>query len=254
MSVLVGQHGAVLTVTIDRPERHNVLDGETMGAIGRAFSAAEIDDGVRALVLTASGDTSFCAGLDLRAFAALGAPPRPTEGPGLEVLLTRGFPKPVVAAVNGRALGVGFELILACDLVVAADHATFALPEVRRGLVAAGGGISELPSRVPLGVALELGLTGATMDAARAHALGLVNRVVPARDVIAEADRFATAIAANAPLAVRFTKRHMRNASTAGPDHRELLRHELAQVLSSDDAREGSIAFAERRPPAWTGR
>lgn len=254
MSVLVEQHAAVVTVTLNRPDRHNSLDGHTMGALGRALTTAEFDDDIAVVVLTAAGRSSFCAGLDLLAFAEQRTPPRQVDGPGLDVLLTRTYPKPVVAAVNGRALGVGFELVLACDLVVAADHATFALPEVRRGLVAAGGGITRLPARLPLAVALEMGLTGAPIDAARARELGLVNRVTPGCNVTSEAQCLAAEIAGNAPLAVRFTKKHMRQARSPETGRDDPDRSELDAILSSEDAREGATAFVERRPPVWSGR
>ncbi|GAA3703087.1 enoyl-CoA hydratase-related protein [Gordonia hankookensis] len=251
MSVLVHQQGAVRTVTVNRPEQHNALDAETMAELGQAFADAEADACVAAVVLTGAGERSFCAGLDLMSFATRGLA---ADGPGLDVLLTRTYPKPIVAAVNGRALGVGFELVLACDLAVAADHATFALPEVTRGLVAAGAGISELPRRIPLAIALELGLTGAPIDAARAYGLGLVNRVAPGHDTFDAAHRLAETIAANAPLAVQFTKRHMYAAADHDADHRNRMREGLPEILASDDAREGARAFAERRPPSWTGR
>ncbi|MEE3849599.1 enoyl-CoA hydratase-related protein [Gordonia sp. LSe1-13] len=254
MSVLVDQHSAVLTVTLNRPDRHNTLDGAAMGALGRVFTEAEFDDGVAAIVLTAAGEKSFCAGMDLRAFAERGTTPRQQDGPGLDVLLSRDYPKPVVAAVNGRALGVGFELVLASDLVVAADHATFALPEVRRGLVAAGGGITRLPTRIPMAIALEMGLTGASIDAARAFELGLVNRITPGPAAISEAERLAAAVAANAPLAVRFTKKYMRRSGAADTLHSDIDRTELENLLTSEDAHEGATAFAERRPPVWSGR
>src|SRR3954447_3402810 len=177
MSVEVDRRGAVTIVTINRPERRNALDPATMSGIGRALSDAETDDTVRAVVLTGAGEKAFCAGMDLKAFAEGGITPETLPKPGLDVLVERVYPKPVIAAVNGPALAGGFEIVLACDLVVAAEHATFGIPEVKRGLVAAGGA-TRLPRRIPLALALELGLTGEPVDAARAMALGLVNRVV----------------------------------------------------------------------------
>jgi enoyl-CoA hydratase len=250
-TVEVERLGAVTVVTINRPERRNALDPAAMSGLGRALAAAELDDAVRCVVLTGAGEKAFCAGMDLRAFAEGGISPDDLPKPGLEVLIERVYPKPVVAAVNGAALAAGFELVMACDLVVAAQHALFGLPEVKRGLVAAGGG-TRLPLRVPLAVALEIGLTGEPVDAARAHALGLVNRVVPAADVRAEALALAEAIAANGPLAVAATKELMR-AEAAGLSI-AAVGARAKPVFESEDAREGALAFAQRRAPVWRNR
>lgn len=250
MTVLVEQHGAVTVVTINRPEARNALDAETMAGIGEAFAAAELDPEVRAVVLTGAGDRAFCAGMDLRAFAAGGAIIDESR-PGLEVFTQRVFPKPVIAAVNGAAVAGGFELVLACDLVVAADHVKFGLPEVKRGLVAAGGG-TRLPRRVPLAVALELGLTGETFGPERALALGLVNRVVPGDQVLTEALALAQGIARNGPMALRVTKELMwaeAQGATA-----ETIEKATREVFGSADAKEGAQAFAEKREPVWQGR
>ncbi|GAB2964254.1 enoyl-CoA hydratase-related protein [Amycolatopsis acidiphila] len=249
MSVLVQRHDAVTVVTINRPEARNALDAETMAGIGEALVAAEQDAEVRAVVLTGAGDRAFCAGMDLRAFAAGGAVIDESR-PGLEVFTERVYPKPVIAAVNGTAVAGGFELVLACDLAVVAEHAKFGLPEVKRGLVAAGGG-TNLPRRIPLALALELALTGETFDAARAAALGLVNRVVPGDQVLAEALALANTIARNGPLALRVTKELMlAQAQGAG---REEIASATAAVFASADAKEGATAFAEKREPRWTG-
>ena len=252
MSVLVEQRGAVLAVTLDRPDQRNALDGATMSGIGRALSDAADDASVAAVVLTGAGDKAFCAGMDLKAFAS-GGTPGAQDGPGLEVLMGGRYEKPVVGAANGSAVAGGFELLLACDLIVAADHASFGIPEVRRGLVAAGGGVLELPRRVPLPLALELGLTGDLIDAPRAYAVGLVNRVVPGPEVLPAAIELAEAIAANAPLAVRLTKEHMRRAA-AGELDVAAYQEGVGRIFSSEDAVEGATAFAERRPPVWKGR
>ncbi|HKY15928.1 MAG TPA: enoyl-CoA hydratase-related protein [Microthrixaceae bacterium] len=255
MSILVEQRGAVRIVTIDRPERRNALDLAAMSAIGRIFTEAIDDDSVACLVLTGSGDKAFSAGMDLKAFAA-GEPSMPQDGsPGLEVLLSNEYPKPIVGAANGTALAGGFELLLCCDLVVAAEGAEFGIPEATRGLVAAGGGVLLLPQRIPLAIAMELGLTGARISAERAHELGLVNRVVPADQVLDSALELADAVAASAPLAVRFTKEHMRDAAHSGnEDGRRRFSDEVAAIFASEDAKEGATAFAERRPPVWKGR
>jgi enoyl-CoA hydratase/carnithine racemase len=165
-----------------------------------------------------------------------------------------GIATPVIAAVNGLAYGGGCELALACDMVVAAEHATFALPEVKRGLYPFGGGI-HLGTRIPLAVALEMGLTGDPIDARRAYDLGLVNKVVPAADLLDEAIALAERITANGPLGVGALKRLMRLAVTGSPAAAEELNTELmTMVTSSEDAKEGGRAFVEKRAPNWTGR
>lgn len=249
MAVLVAREDAVTIVTINRPEARNALDAETMADIGEAFVAAEHDASVRAVVLTGAGDRAFCAGMDLRAFAAGGAVVD-TSRPGLEVFTERVYPKPVIAAVNGTAVAGGMELMLACDLAVVADHARFGLPEVKRGLVAAGGG-TNLPRRIPLALALELALTGDTFDAARARELGLANRVVRGDQVLAEALALAGTIARNGPVAVRVTKELM--VAQARGAAREEITALTGPVFASADAKEGARAFAEKREPRWTG-
>jgi enoyl-CoA hydratase len=249
MTVLVEQRDAVTVVTINRPEVRNALDAETMAGIGEALVAAEQNGDVRAVVLTGAGDRAFCAGMDLRAFAA-GGQTVDESRPGLEVFTERVFPKPIIAAVNGAAVAGGFELMLACDLAVAADHARFGLPEVKRGLVAAGGG-TNLPRRIPLALAMELALTGETVDAARAQELGLINRVVPGAEVLTEALALAATIARNGPLALRVTKELL--AVQARGASREEIAAAAAPVFASADAKEGAVAFAEKREPRWTG-
>jgi enoyl-CoA hydratase/carnithine racemase len=248
MSVDVERRGAVTVVTINRPKAANSLDGATMSAIGYAFAEAEKDDEVRVVVLTAAGERIFCAGMDLKAFLAEGGLDVP--GPGLDIFTRRIYPKPIIAAINGTAVGGGFELALGCDLLIAADTAKFGLPEVTRGLVAAGGG-TRLPTRIPLALALELGLTGALVSAERVREMGLVNRVVPAAQVLPTALELAGRIAANGPLAVQMTKRLMVGEIPA-PDW-DALTEAVAPVFASSDAREGAQAFTERRTPVWTG-
>lgn len=251
MSVEVERFGAVVVITINRPERRNALDPEAMSGIGRALVAAEEDDAVRCVVLTGAGEKAFCAGMDLKAFAEGGISPDALPKPGLEVLVERIYPKPVIAAINGAALAGGFEIMLACDLVVAADHALFGIPEVKRGLVAAGGG-TRLPRRLPLAIALEFGLTGEPVDAATALRLGLVNRVVPAVGVRDAALALAEKVAANSPLAVAATKELMWAEAAGMPLAAVGARSK--PVFDSEDAREGAVAFAERRPAVWRGR
>ena len=245
--------GFVLVLTLNRPEVRNALNPALMGALSDALRGASDDDGVRVVVLTGSGDKAFCAGMDLRAFSEMRE--SGDSGVGLDALVwfQRGeFAKPVVAAVNGSALAGGLELALAGDLVVAAEHATFGVPEVKRGLFAAGGGTT-LGNRIPLAVALEMGLTGDAIDARRAYELGLVNRVVPAAEVRGVALDLAERIAANGPLGVRLTKRVMQDAALVDPRRAWADMSEVQKVFSSNDAAEGARAFVEKRPPKWTG-
>ncbi|GAA3204527.1 enoyl-CoA hydratase-related protein [Actinocorallia longicatena] len=237
-SVRTERKGAVQVVTLDRPHVRNAYDAATMEELSAVLKAADADPEVRAIVLTGAG-TVFCAGLDLKAFA------KGDSVTGLVWFFHKGVSTPVIAALNGSALAGGFELMMACDLVVAADHAMLGMTEVQRGLFAGGGG-TVLPARVPMAVALELGLTGDPVTAARAYEIGLVNRVLPADQVLPEALALAERIAANGPLGVAMTKKLMRQSRW--PD-----RAEAASVFGSADAREGARAFAERRPPTWTG-
>ena len=249
----------VLVVTLDRPPV-NAIDVATSLALHQAFRRLQDDDGLRVAVLTGAGERFFSAGWDLKA-AAAGEAVDADHGPGGFAGLTEfhHLTKPVIAAVNGLALGGGFELALAADLVVVAEHAELALPEVRVGVVADAGGLLRLPQRLPLVVAHELLLTGRRMGAEEAHRWGLVNRVVPAADLEAEALRLAREVCLGAPLAVAAVKEVV--AATAGTTvaegYRRLRRGDLpayGAVLASEDAVEGPRAFAEKRPPVWRGR
>ncbi|GLZ42882.1 enoyl-CoA hydratase-related protein [Actinokineospora sp. NBRC 105648] len=249
MTVHIALFGQVRVLTIDRPAVRNALDNAALRALHEALESAADDPSVRAVVITATGSKAFSAGLDLKALAVDGLPD-PSRSP---VNLLRGsFPKPVIAAVNGAAVGGGFELVLACDLVVAAPHAVFALPEVSRGIAATEGG-TDLPQRVPLPVALEMGLTGAPITAARAFDLGLVNAL--AEDALTAALGLAGRIAANSPIAVAATKRLMR-LSLVGADAQAANRAAnltaTAELATGPDAAEGAAAFVEKRAPRWT--
>jgi enoyl-CoA hydratase/carnithine racemase len=214
---------------------------------------ADDDPGVRAIVLTAAGERSFCVGMDLKAFSA-DPTAFSTPDPDYTSLIQRGVRTPVVGAAPGVAVGGGLELLLTCDLLVLADSARVGLPEVTRGLLAAGGG-TRLATRIPQALALELALTGELVPAARALEIGLVNRVVPGAALRDTALELAGRIARNGPLAVTTTKRLVLHAMSATPEQAwaEIDRSAPA-VFASQDAKEGAAAFVERRAPAWVGR
>lgn len=242
----------VLVVTLDRPRVRNAVDRRTAIALERAVDDAEADPTVRVLVLTGAGGT-FCSGMDL-AGAHRGEVPV-TDGRGPLGLTARPPTKPTIAAVEGAALAGGFELALCADLVVAAEDATFGLPEVKRGLLAAAGGLWRASVRLPRAVALELALVGDPLPARRLHELGLVNTVVPTGEALDAALDLARRIAANAPLSVAVGKRLVDAAPTWSPEEGFERQSELAgPVVLSDDAREGVAAYAEKRAPRWTGR
>jgi enoyl-CoA hydratase len=243
------RRGRVEVLAIARPEARNAINGDVAQSIEGALDDIEADDEVWAVVVTGRGPV-FSAGADLKAIAAGRGMDLLTKRGGFGGITQREFPKPLIAAVNGPALAGGFEIVLSCDLVVAADDAVFGLPEVKRGLFASAGGLVRLPKRVPLALATEVAITGEPIDAARAHALGLVNRVVPRDQVVDEARGLAGRIAENAPLAVRASLRMVREAGDLTDADAWRRNNELG---SSKDAIEGATAFAEKRAPKWTG-
>ncbi|MET7400366.1 crotonase/enoyl-CoA hydratase family protein [Dactylosporangium sp. NPDC005572] len=252
MTVRTVTHGTVLVVCIDRPQVRNAIDEPTARAIGAAMEDLDSRDDLSAAVLTGAGGY-FCAGMDLKAFLAGQRPAVP--GRGFAGIVERPPDKPIVAAVEGPAVAGGFEIALACDLIVAAETASFGLPEVRRGLMAAGGGLLRLPHRVPYHLAMEWILTGASVDAPTAYRAGLVNRLVPQGESLDCALRLAEAVAANGPLAVRESKRVViESAGWPADEAFDRQRAIYAKVRGSADAREGALAFTEKRPPVWRGR
>ena len=249
----------VLVVTLDRPSA-NAIDVTTSLALYDAFARLEDDADLRVGIVTGAGERFFSAGWDLKA-AAAGEAVDADHGPGgfagLTELFDRG--KPVIAAVNGLALGGGLELALAADLMVVAEHTELALPEVRVGVVADSGGLLRLPRRLPAAIARELLLTGRRMTAEEAAGWGLANRVVPAGALMDSALELAGQITAGAPLAVAAIQEVL--AATAGLEVRDAFARmrsgdlpAYSRMLGSEDAVEGPRAFAEKRPPEWTGR
>ena len=245
------RRGSLALVTLDRPDARNAVSPEVSQEMAAILDEVEADAGLRAVVLTGRGEV-FCAGADLKVIASGRANDIASGKGGFAGIVTRDFPKPIVAAVNGPALAGGFEIVLSCDLVVAADTARFGIPEVKRGLIAAAGGLIRLPKRVPLAVALEMTMTGDPIDADRALALGLVNRVVPAAEVLDAAIALAERIGENSPIAVRASRRLVREVGDLTEEQAWVRNGELAvEVFASGDAIEGATAFAEKRAPVW---
>ena len=250
--VLRERRGHVEILTINRPEARNAINRATALALDAALSDCEGDDDVWVVVLTGAGDKAFSAGMDLKAFAA---GEFPITDNGFGGITQRAFPKPIIAAANGAALAGGFEIMISCDMVVAADHAKFGIPEAQRGLIAGGGGLIRLAKRIPLAIAYEMALTADPIDADRAYELGLVNRVVPGDEVLDAAVALAERIAQNAPLAVRVSKDVMRTSlEMTELESWELNTSSFGMIARSADALEGAVAFAEKRPPQWQGK
>jgi len=246
------REGHVEVLTLNRPQARNAINLALAEALHAALDDCTSDDQVWAVVLTGADDKAFSAGMDLKAFAQ-GEFPATDQGFG--GITQRSFPKPLIGAANGSAFAGGFEILLSCDLIVAADHAVFGIPEVQRGLIAGAGGLIRLPRRIARSVALEMAMTGDPLSAARAYEVGLVNRVVPGADVLTTAMALAQRICANAPLAVRTSKRVLLEAMDL--DETSAWRVNDAafgEIAASGDALEGAIAFAEKRPAVWQGR
>lgn len=254
--VLTERVGHVGVITINRPDVFNCVDDDVSAGIEAALDAMEADDGIWVIVLTGAGDKAFCSGMDLKAFNTLGPTAKIfTERGGFAGVTHRKMTKPTIAAVNGVALGGGLEIALACDLVVAAEHARLGLPEVKVGLVAAAGGITRLAKRIPRALALEMAMTGEPVDAQRALTAGLVNRVAERGKTLDEALSLAESICAASPVAVRHTREVMIASLEATDDDAwALARAATRVVLKSEDLKEGQQAFAEKRPPEWKNR
>jgi crotonobetainyl-CoA hydratase len=257
-AVMTTVDDGVLTITLDRPKA-NAIDVTTSKALYAAFSQLQNDPALRVAIITGTG-RFFCAGWDLNA-ATGGEAIDADHGPGGFAGLTEFFSldKPVIAAVNGLAMGGGFELALAADLIVASEAAEFALPEVRLGMIADSGGVLRLPRRVPRAIAAEMLMTGRRMDAAEAVRWGLVNQVVPAGQLLLVAHALARQMVQAAPLALAAVKQVLRatEGQTVAQAYQTLRTGDLPAyrtMLVSEDAQEGPQAFAQKRAPVWRGR
>lgn len=249
--VLSEVRDGVLIVTINRPEAKNAMSKAAAEGIAAAMDRLDAEDDLHVGVLTGAGGT-FCSGMDLKGFLRGESPS--IEGRGFGGIVQKPPVKPLIAAVEGYALAGGLELMIACDLVVANKHAKFGIPEVKRGLVAAAGGVMMLPDQIPERMAMELALTGDFIGAERAYQLGLINRVVDGSALDAALE-LAARIAENGPLAVRVSKQILRESRGWSMDERYDRQAQLiGPVFVSADAREGSLAFAEKRKPNWTGK
>jgi enoyl-CoA hydratase len=250
-SVLTEAVDGVQIITINRPEVRNAVNGAVAAGIAAAIEELEARDDLIAGVLTGAGK-SFCTGMDLKAFLAGERPS--VAGRGFAGIVESPPGKPVIAAVEGHAVAGGFEIALACDMIVAAEDAVFGLPEVKRGLVAAGGGLLRLPRRAPYNLVVEWVLTGRPIPAAKAHEVSLVNRLTPPGEALAGALELAHEIAANGPLAVRATRRIIAE-SGEWPEAEAFDRQRAISepVRASQDARAGALAFVEKRAPRWRG-
>jgi enoyl-CoA hydratase len=239
--------GNTLLITIDRPQARNAVNAAVAAGLAAALDELENDPTLRAGVLTGAENT-FSAGMDLKAALKGESPEIP--GRGFGGLTEAELSKPLIAAVEGFAMGGGFELALGCDLIVAGEDSRFGLPEVKRGLIAAGGGVIRLPKRIPHHLAMEFLLTGEPVTGRRAGELGLVNRVTPNGDAAAVALQLAEKLAENAPLALAAVKKIVRGSEA---EAFAVQREETKKLMQSADVREGMTAFAERRAPKWTG-
>jgi enoyl-CoA hydratase len=242
MTLLRDRRGSVEILTLNRPDRRNALDAALIAALSTALGECEEDPAIHAVILTGAGDRAFCAGMDLKAFAAQKADAPTADLTHFNAFTEGTYPLPVIGAANATAVAGGFELLLNCDIVVASENAKFGIPEVKRGLFAAGGGTT-LPARIPLAIALELGLTGDLITAERAAFLGLVNRVVAPDQVIPTALELGARIGENGPLGVLATKKLMRVTYREGvAASRAAQEQESPIVFGSEDALEGARA------------
>lgn len=255
MTVRLDRHDGVAVVTLDRPEVHNAFDERMREQLADAMAQAAADPAMGVVVITGAGPRAFSAGMDLREFAEtpMSVTARRRQRRARAAPLAD-FPKPVIAAVNGVAIGFGLELALQCDILIAAANASFALAEVRRGIIPGAGGTQRLARRIGQGRAMEMILTGRTVDAEMALRYGLVEHVVPAAELMARADALARDILANAPVAVQLAREAVRRGIELPLADGLRLEDDLVAIaMGTEDAREGPQAFAQKRPPRWRG-
>ena len=254
MSVDYEKRGPFAVIKINRPEARNAVNGDVAEGIEDAIDQIEADDGVWVGIITGEPPV-FCAGADLKEINAGNAGRLATARGGFAGMVQRERTKPMIAAVDGPALAGGTEIVLSCDLVVASTTATFGIPEVKRSLVAGAGGLFRLGRKIPLNIAMELTLTGDPIDAARAHHFGLVNRLVEPGEALDAAITLAEQICANAPVAVRESRKIVLEATNAPDDVGWRMSAEgIGVAMRSEDFSEGLTSFIEKRPPAWKGR
>jgi enoyl-CoA hydratase len=266
-ALLYEKRDGIAYITFNRPEVRNAMDPEVVVRLAEAWQDFGADDEARVALITGAGDAAFSAGADLGRLIPLFSRARQPDDEWdeklmadrrlMDVALLRGEPlyKPVVAAINGFCLAGGTELIQACDIRVAAEHARFGLTEVTRGIIPGGGSLARLPRQIPYCKAMEIILTGKHMDAQEAWRIGLINEVMPADQVLARAEEYARMIAANGPLAVRACKEAIIRGSGVPLEQAYAIESEMSRaVMRSEDAKEGPRAFMEKRPPRFIGR
>ena len=250
--VLVDIADGIMTVTLNRPKAKNAANRALAEGVAAAMDELDSNDAISVAIITGAGGT-FCAGMDLKAFVSGEMPT--VEGRGFAGLTEATPRKPLIAAVEGYALAGGLELAISCDLIVTADNAKFGIPEVKRGLAAAAGGLMKLPRQIPPRLAMEMALTGDFISAEKAAEMGLVNEVVPAGTALEAAKALAGRIVANGPLAVAISKQVILESGDWSSTEMWGKQQELVMpVFGSEDAIEGSVAFAEKRAPNWKGK